>query len=96
MGTLYSVGCYDCHIHRNLDKFYRLEYEVETREEAISFSDDIKNDSFRAGLLVSFMGKHKGHKCVVYSEHDEEIWEHFEPEFRRANDDYDFWKPEEE
>ena len=92
MGTIYCVGCYDCNIHRDLGKFYKLVYQIETRDDALEFAHDIGDDSFRAGLLVSFMGKHQGHKCVVFSEHDEEIWGHFDPEYDGANMDYDFWE----
>ena len=90
MGTIYSVGFYDCKEYRDLDKFYTLLQEVENREDALKFSDEIKRDSFRAGLLVSFMGKHMGHKCVVFSEHDEEIHEYFDPDWEFTNEE-DFW-----
>jgi len=91
MGTVYFVGCYDCKVYRDIDKFYRLVYEVENREQALDFADEIKADSFRAGLLVSFMGKHMKHNCVVFNERHEGILQHFDPCFDDANEDYDFW-----
>ena len=71
MGTLYYVGCYDCEVYRDLDKFYTMLELVENRGDALKFGEQIKKDSFRAGLLVSFMWKHRGHNCTVFSEHME-------------------------
>ena len=70
MGTLYYVTCEDCKITRDLDKFYSAGRKcVETRADALEFAKIIEGDSFRAGLLVSFMAEHKGHRCVFYCEH---------------------------
>ena len=69
MGTLYYVGCHDCKVFRDLDKFYTMLTPVENRADALVFAGDIKKDSFRAGLLVSFLWKHRGHNCTVFNEH---------------------------
>ena len=66
MGTLYYVGCYDCMVFRDLDKFYMLSDDVETHADAVKLGDDLDGHQgyiFRATLLISFMGKHSGHKC---------------------------------
>jgi len=90
MGTLYYVGCYDCNVFRDLDKFYDLLWEIDNREEAIELAAKLEHGSFRAALLVSFMGKHMGHKCAVFSEHDSAYYD-FDPDFDDKNVDYDYW-----
>lgn len=73
MGTLYFVACRDCNEMRDLDKFYAALAPVENRVDALKLADNIKEyDSFKAGLLVSFMSKHRGHNCTFLSEHDDE------------------------
>ena len=93
MGTEYSITCKDCKITRDLDKFSNATTSsVTTRKEALDFQDTVKSDSFRAGLLVSFMGEHMNHDCVFHSENNEEYETHSlggkEPEYK---EDYDFW-----
>ena len=77
MGTIYSVTCHDCKVTRDLNKFYSA-FPVATRDEALKYCERIKKDSFRAGLLVSFMAEHQTHKCTFFSEHDME-WEEYSP-----------------
>lgn len=88
MGTLYYVGCYDCMVYRDLDKFYDFCASAEDRAEAMELADNLV--TFRAALLVSFMGKHMGHKCTVFSEHDSAYYD-FDPDFDEKNIDHDFW-----
>ena len=88
MGTLYYVGCYDCMVYRDLDKYYTLFDTVETRADALELRNEL--DTFRATLLVSFMGKHSGHKCTVFSEHDSAYYD-FDPDYDDKNVDHDFW-----
>lgn len=112
MGTEYFVCCKDCKVKRDLDKFYPIGWPVNNRKEALEFSDTVKEYSFRAGLLVSFMGKHWGLSCFVCHEHDLEAIEikHAEEngrdpwDIKWADDKYmlyqdeevDFWKDEKE
>ena len=91
MGTLYYVGCYDCMVYRDLDKFSDSLREVNNHKEAKEFATKLERGAFRAALLVSFMGKHKGHKCTVFSEHDFEYYD-FDPDYDDKNVDYDFWQ----
>ena len=91
MGTLYYVGCYDCMVYRDLDKFYDLLWDVSNRDEAKKLAIVFGINPFRAALLVSFMGKHMGHKCTVFSEHDSEYTD-FDPDYDDKNVDYDYWK----
>ena len=75
MGTIYSVACKKCKVTRDLDKFYTAR-PVDNRCDALSFSKEIIEDSFRVALLVSFLAEHKGHECVFFDEHsscDEEL-----------------------
>lgn len=65
MGVIYHVACKQCKVMRDLDKFYTALGNPQSRDEALEFADRIKDDSFRAGLLVSFMGAHMGHECVL-------------------------------
>jgi hypothetical protein len=94
MGVLYFAVCRDCKVYRDLDKFYTMSCsDVETRDDAIKFADEIKQDSFRAGLLVSFMYKHREHNCCVVQEQEpltfEFAWDG-EPD-KPIKEDYDFW-----
>ena len=93
MGVEYSVTCKDCKVTRNLDKFYTSSiYPVEDRKDAESFSNKIKDDSFRAGLLVSFMAKHEGHNCVFFMEGNK-VEEELDPNYENDYaEDTDFWQ----
>jgi hypothetical protein len=93
MGVTYSITCKDCKVTRDLDKFYTSDiYKIETREDALEYREKIEKDSFRAGLLVSFMAKHRTHECVYHSESD--CLDEYEP-FEDDDgfiEDTDFWK----
>ncbi len=72
MSTDYFIGCMDCKIVRHLDSFYTMALsDVKGREDALKLADELKKDSFRSALLISFMYEHKGHNCTVFSEHDD-------------------------
>jgi hypothetical protein len=71
MGIIFSVVCDDCKIKRDLDKLYVLMHAgPKDRKEAREYRRKIEDDSFRVGLLVGFMGEHRGHKCRVLSDTD--------------------------
>ena len=91
MGVIHYVGCYDCGVYRDLGKFYTLSDRVETIDDAKEYALRIKDDAFRSGLLVSFLNKHLGHKCVVYTE-DMSMDQVFDPDGNEENLDYDFWQ----
>lgn len=67
MATIYFVVCKQCKVARDLDKFHGNGSGVNTRAEAVSFSQEL--DTFKSALLVSFMAKHRGHDCVFVNEH---------------------------
>ena len=90
MGTEYYVGCYDCMVYRDLDKFYELSWDVYNRKGMIELATKLKSDTFRLALLVSFMSKHRTHKCAVFNEHDSE-YDDFDPDYDEKNIDYDYW-----
>jgi len=88
MGVIYHVACKQCKVKRDLDKFYTALGNPQDRDEAVEFSDRIKEDSFRAGLLVSFMGAHMGHNCVLIDDShwsDDDEWDEY------TEEDH-FWK----
>lgn len=90
MGTIYSIACKECKVTRSLNKFYTA-YGIDDREEALKYCEEIEKDSFRAGLLVSFMAEHMEHECVFFNEHSacqEDYWPFYENEFV---EDTDFW-----
>ncbi len=89
MGTIYYVGCRDCKIIRDLGKFYTMRV-IENKEEALEFSKDIQMDSFRVGLLVSFLYEHEGHNCTVFDEHAE--LKKFDTYESPAKMDHDFFR----
>ena len=94
MGVIYSVSCTECKVTRDLDKFYTAQYcEEETREDMLRFSDEIRDDSFRAALLVDFMARHAGHPCVFFWENMdcEDLYDPFENEDGYV-EDVDFWR----
>ena len=68
MGTISYVACKTCKVYRDLDKFYGIP-EVDTRKEALEYAERLKEDSFRAALLVTFMREHAEHDCVFFTEH---------------------------
>lgn len=77
MGTIYFVGCRDCNVYRDLDKFYSME-NAGTRKECQRIAEQIeKVDSFRAALLVSFLWTHEGHNCTAFNEHNDTEYERF-------------------
>jgi len=90
MGTIYYVGCRDCNVFRDLDKFQAMSSGVDTREKAIEYATKIKKDSFRCGLLVSFLADHMGHSCVVFTDRNELIWGEFIDEGAKQESD-EFW-----
>ncbi len=91
MGTQYWVGCRDCKVYRHVDKIKLLDNKIETRDEALEFAKDVEENSFRAGLIVSFMAEHKGHNCTLFWEHDDKTWEEFEDEYKAVLQDDQFW-----
>lgn len=94
MGTLYFVACDKCKVYRDLDKFYTMSNgPINTRSELEKFSEEIKKDSFRSAILISFMWKHESHNCFIVYEHSarcEELYESF------TEVDEHFWKNENE
>lgn len=76
MGTIYFIGCKDCKVKRDLDKFYTSSFGkgIDTRKNMLIYGDDeIKKDFFRCALLVSFLADHKEHNCVMFDEHNDEL-----------------------
>lgn len=96
MGAIYSIACKTCKITRDLDKFYTANlHEAESRAQALKFKDNLyKDDWFRAGLLISFMGKHMGHECVFFDEHTDNCEEELGPFENKHGyvEDVDFWQ----
>ena len=88
MGVDYYVVCDDCKVRRDLDKFYAMVMQrVDTRKKALSYQTEIRKEAFRAGLLVSFLGKHIGHKCRVI----DDCGDAFDEIADDYPDDGDFW-----
>lgn len=88
MGVEYYITCKDCKISRDLDKYYSATiYPVTTRQEALDFREKVKDDLFRAALLISFMGDHQDHNCVFHSEDNDTETEYKE--------DTNFWQTNE-
>lgn len=95
MGVIYFVGCKDCKIRRDLDKFYTLSFgkNVLDRKSALKYSEeDIKKDSFRASLLLSFLSQHYGHNIIMFDDYsmEEELYDSLEEEA------IDFWSTKNE
>lgn len=88
MGVEYSIACQDCKIQRDLDKFYSSISNVKNRQDALNYCEKIEKDSFRVGLLVSFLNDHIGHNVVFYNENFEESY----GEYAKYKDDVDYWK----
>ncbi|KPK52828.1 MAG: hypothetical protein AMS22_08385 [Thiotrichales bacterium SG8_50] len=89
MGVTYAVVCDDCKVYRPLDKFHTLCGGPRDRDEALVYAGRIKMDAFRAGLLVGFMGDHRGHNCRVLD--DLAPWEPL-LEVEQTYEKEDFWK----
>lgn len=85
MGLLCYVVCRRCKVYRPLDKFYTMFEDVPDRQAALEFRKEVERDSFRAGLLVSFMWKHREHNCFVCDENMEFVLDAFDEE------DVDYW-----
>lgn len=71
MGVIYFVGCKKCGIYRDLDKFYTLHFcgEIKDRKKALELADkEVKKDSFRCALLLSFLSQHYGHDIVLFDD----------------------------
>lgn len=83
MGVIYAVVCRDCQVQRNLDKFRLILSVAKSRGDALGLAKEVEGDSFRAALLVSFMGEHLGHNCTVVSDVCDEM---------PFAEDRDFWK----
>jgi len=96
MGTIYSVGCRDCKVTRDLDKFYGC-HSVDGRKEALALTEDFKDRyAYRSVLLASFMAEHMGHNCTVFTEHMDSVSEELDPYHGNAkSDDRDFWDTQE-
>ena len=86
MGVIYEVVCKQCKVKRDLDKFYTVLGNPQDREEALAFCERIEGDSFRAGLLVGFMGEHMGHECVILSDSN------WNSEYEDYEEDTNFWR----
>ena len=69
MGVCYYVICEDCKISRTLNKNIDLFLSVpQNREEALVYDKYISRFSFKAGLLLSFMLEHSGHKVRIIND----------------------------
>ena len=82
MGICYSIACEDCKVTRDLDNLL-LNEDVETREGMIKYTDFLSNKPlYREALLISFMAKHRRHKCILYNDaSDDDICEKVDPFF---------------
>ena len=71
MGVLYFIGCKNCKKYRDLDKLQAISFNaIKDKKDAINFSEKIEKDSYRIGLLVSFMADHIGHNCFLFTDND--------------------------
>ncbi len=68
MGVIYSIACRKCMVVRDLDKLHKTYPDVTNRDAALFCAQEITKDSFRAGLIISFMHEHKGHDCVMFDD----------------------------
>lgn len=96
MSIDYFIACKKCKTVRSLDTFYASDiYPVENRNDAIEFAVRMEKDSFKAGLLVSFMGKHKDHECVLFHENSDS-YDEMAPhsELNGYKEDTNYWKDE--
>ena len=86
MGTIYYIGCRDCGVFRDLDKAYFLT-SANSRKEVLACAEEVKKESFRSALIVSFMSEHRGHDCVLFDEHDDSLMEAFAPNYPAPNEE---------
>ena len=102
MGTIYYMACDRCKVIRDIDKNYSLFQNPENREAMRTYAKyAVSQDSFRAGLIVSFLFKHQGHPCRLTSEYDESIFGLYDLHDNLISDPYteerSFWHdPKEE
>jgi hypothetical protein len=70
MGAVYYMGCKKCGVYRELGKLGGLTgCTIDSRLDAIEYSDLVEKSSFRAGLIVSFTLEHGQHGDVfVFSD----------------------------
>lgn len=82
-------------VARDLDKITKGPLRaVKNRQDALTFADEIPQDSFRIGLLASFVYEHQGHDCVMFNDtavFPKEI-EQLNPFFGKTKEDGNFWK----
>lgn len=98
MGVEHYITCTDCKISRSLEKYYSATiYPVTTRQEALDFREKVKDDSFRAALLISFMGDHQDHSCVFHTENNGQYdtWDWELDKETEYKEDTDFWQVDE-
>ncbi len=90
MGIIYYIACKRCKTYRNLDKLIYLmnSDHITTRSAAVDFSKVVETNSFRAGLLISFMSLHFMHEICMYSDMYEGVPIEYEEE------KYNFWRQE--
>ena len=98
MGTTFYVACRDCKCARDLDKFSVLPIKADTRQQVLDLATELQKPqwSFRSALLLSFLWKHSGHNCTVFSEHDDDFSGLVsrpgeQPEYSEDGDT--FWRP---
>ncbi len=74
MGTEYYVACRDCKKVRGLGKFPALAFRAKSRSEVstLTMALLIPNATYRFAMLTSFLWKHRGHNCTVFSDQDDE------------------------
>lgn len=81
MGTQYYIGCIDCKVKREIDKFY-LPRTIKTQTEWNEFFYDLENatpkEYYAIALLLSFMHEHMCHKLIYFSDQDDEIKEKYD------------------
>jgi len=71
MGTQFYAVCLDCKVYRDVDKHMAFcQWKIKNRQAALKFADDVANESFRSGLLLSFLLDHAAHRCNFISEHE--------------------------
>jgi len=100
MGVEYSIACIDCKVTRDLGKFQNIDRDIDTKEEMILYKKEViqsqeNGDPFRSAMLVSFMAKHRRHKCILYTDtFDDDICEQVDPFFNETNgfkEDINYW-----
>jgi len=78
-----------------LDKFSSSEIgtKVFNRDDAMMFAEKMKHESFRAGLLISFLAIHNGHDCIFFDEYTS-LESKLNPHHDHNNfvQDHNFWK----